>query len=336
MSWPKGRGVLAWALLSPHLALAQAHGATEGALALALQWNDEHRLAPTTQQDFERRLSERLGRPAFQPTATERELSVSWLGNQDSCRVQLHLVHGAQLEGSRLLTSPDGGCAAVLPALLTVSALLIESETAHERPDVAEPPPGAPAASAAPPEPLPVPVAPKLASSSPRFMLSLGGALLAGLSPRGELGPSASLLVLPTKALRTGVRVSGYLAREHGANPGLSLTHQSAALVVCTMPVASSFSLGLCGSGTLHRFGSRGLSLASPEQHHSYTWTAGVSGRGEWQLSKFFWWTAGAGPELAPRPLYFYYTRADARESTLFTQRRVSLSVWTGLTLGLP
>ena len=328
---------MAWALLTPHVALALGPARTEGAAVLGLQWNDNERLAPTTQQEFERRLSERLGRPAFEPTATERALSVSWLGKQDSCRVELHLVRGEQVEGSRSLESPGGSCAAVLPALLTVSALLIESESAREKAAVAdEPPPAAAEVSEAPPEPPRAPASSKLAGRRPRFMLSFGAAILAGLAPRGELGPSASLLVLPTPAARVGVGVSAYLTRGHGVSPGFSLAHQSVTLMGCFMPMASPLSLGLCGSGALHRFSSQGLSLVHPERQRSYTWTAGLAGRGEWQLTRHFWWTAAAGPELAPSPLYFYFTQADQRESTLFTQKRVSLSVWTGLSVGLP
>src|SRR5882724_5177202 len=149
-----GRGALAWALLAPTLALAEP-AAPAAAGGLGLRWSDPNALAPTTAHELESRLSERLGYPAFDEAATDHALAVSWQGSAEQCAVELQLVHGTEIEGTRRLESPSGDCRALIPALLTVAALLIESQKTEPPPAAPESSPPAPPVPSSAPEPPP-------------------------------------------------------------------------------------------------------------------------------------------------------------------------------------
>ncbi|HYJ08801.1 MAG TPA: hypothetical protein VEX18_07320, partial [Polyangiaceae bacterium] len=59
-----GRGAFALAMLAPALGFSQA-SSDRPTGSLALRWSDVSGLSPTSASDFEGRLAERLGRPAF-------------------------------------------------------------------------------------------------------------------------------------------------------------------------------------------------------------------------------------------------------------------------------
>src|SRR5690349_17928668 len=104
-----GRGAFAWAMLGPALAFAQPKASPEG--SLGLRWSDPNSLASLSESDFDARLSERLGHPAFDDAAgAEHALSVSWEGSPEQCRVELRLLRGTRIEGTRSLESPNGDC----------------------------------------------------------------------------------------------------------------------------------------------------------------------------------------------------------------------------------
>lgn len=323
-----GRGAFAWAMLAGALAFAQIAQGQSAVASLSLRWSDPSSLAATTEGEFEARLTERLGHPAFNPTETRYTLAVSWQGSPEQCRVELQLLREAEIEGTRLLESPSGDCRSLLPALLTVAALLIESRVSEP-----EPPPAA-APAPAPPEPV---VAPKPEPApEPLAFISLGAALGSGLAPKVELGPAVSLVFAPLRQLRVGVLGSFFFPRQYGASPGLSLGHGSLALLTCGMPLTGSFGLGLCGNATWHRWSSTGISLPHPESRHTSEWTTGLAVRAEWRLARRLWWVGHLGADIAPRPLYFYFTPAAGGETILFSQRRVAPAMFLGLTLELP
>jgi hypothetical protein len=311
------------------LAFAQAAPSARPSSALALRWHDPSALAATSAADFEARLSERLGRPAFDPAETRYALAVTWQGTPEQCQVELQLLQGAQVDGTRLLQSPSGDCRSLVPALLTVSALLIESRVEPEP----EPPPTPPQG----PQPAPGPAfsSPK-PPGEPRVLLSAGAVLGQGLAPKPELGPAVSVVVTPLRHARVGVLASLFLPHQYGASPGLSLGHESMALLVCGMPLTGTLALGVCGSGGLHRWRSRGISLAHPETRQSTAWTTGLSARAEWQLAGHLWWVGNLGADVATEPLYFYVTPAAGGQTVLYRQQRVAPSMFLGLTLELP
>jgi hypothetical protein len=288
-------------------------------------------LAATSAADFEARLSERLGRPAFDPTEARHALTVTWQGTPEQCRVELQLVQADQIDGTRLLESPSGDCRALLPALLTVSALLIEAHGDAE----AAPAPAAPVAPPAPPHPTPSIARPEPTSEG-RVLLSAGAMLSQGLAPKLELGPGLSVVVKPLRHLRVGALGAFFLAHQYGAAPGLSLGHDTVALLVCGMPLTGTLALGVCGSGALHRWSARGISLAHPETQQTSAWTTGLVLRGEWQLVRHVWWVGHVGADVATEPLYFYFTPPPGGESVLYRQQRVAPSLFLGLTLEVP
>jgi hypothetical protein len=316
-------------------ALASSQGAQGAAAAsgMSLRWSDPGALAATTEADFAARLSERLGHPAFNPAETRYTLAVSWQGSPEQCRVELQLLREAEIEGTRRLESPSGDCRSLVPALLTVAALLIESRPSEtEAEPASEPPKPAPT----PPSAAPVP-APKPQPAQHAFaFLSLGAALSSGLAPRLELGPAASLVFVPVRQLRLGAAGSLFFPHQYGAAPGFSLGHDSLALLACGMPLSGSFSLGLCGNATWHSWSSRGISLPHPESQHSSEWTTGLAVRAEWRLARRLWWVGHVGADVTPRPLYFYFTPAPGGESILFSQQRIAPALFLGLTLELP
>lgn len=317
--------------LVPSLVFAQTTPSAQPSSALALRWHDPSALAATSAADFEARLSERLGRPAFDSAETRNVLAVTWQGAPEQCRVELQLLQGAQVEGTRLLESPSGDCRSLVPALLTVSALLIESRGEHQAEPTPEPPP--------PPRPPPAKT-PALSQpkppSEPRVLLSAGAVLGQGLAPKTELGPAVSVVVTPLRHARVGLLGSLFLPHQYGASPGLSLGHESMALLVCAMPLTGTLALGVCGSGALHRWRSRGISLPHPETQQSTAWTTGLSVRAEWQLAGHLWWVGNLGADVATEPLYFYYTPAPGGQTVLYRQQRVAPSMFLGLTLELP
>ena len=328
-----GRGAFAWALLAPSLALAQSTADVGAANRPALRWRDPSSLAATGEAEFAARLSERLGHPAFDPAAAQHALAVTWQGSPEQCRVELQLLRGAEVEGTRLLESPSGDCRSLLPALLTVAALLIEPLPSEPEPEP-EPEPGPPA--------LPLPPSPQKSSpelAPPReatVLLSVGAALGSGLAPKLELGPAASLVFSPTRHLRVGAWGALFFPHEYGGAPGLSLGHYSAALLACGMPWSGSFGLGVCGNVAFHSWSSRGISLADAEARQTSAWTTGLAVRAEWQLARQLWWVGSLGADVATRPLYFYFTPAAGGEAVLFRQRRIAPALFLGLTLGLP
>lgn len=320
-------------MLAPTLAFAEgAPAPAPESSGLALRWSDPSSLAVTTESEFETRLSERLGHPAFDASTTQHALAVTWQGTPEQCRVELQLLRGAEVEGTRLLESPSGDCRSVLPALLTVAALLIESRAVEPAPE-----PVQPAIPPPPPPPPPAAVPPPSPPDRPALvMLSLGALLASGLAPRVELGPAVSVVVTPTRHLRVGLLGSISFPHQYGAGPALSLGHESAALLACGMPLSGSFGLGLCANLALHRFDSEGVSLPHPENHHTSTWAAGASVRAEWRLVRHLWWVGSVGGDVMTRPLYFYFTPAPGGESILFHQQRVAPALFLGLTLELP
>ena len=330
-----GPGAFAWAMLLPTLAAAQAAPAPA---SLSLRWNDPSSLAATSEAEFDARLSERLGHPAFNPSETHDTLAVTWQGTPEQCRVQLQLLRGNEIQGTRLLASPSGDCRSLVPALLTVAALLIESRPSEPAPEPALPPEPPPPPPPPPPQHI-APTAPPLAPTerpAPRVLLSLGAAVGSGLAPRLELGPAAALVVAPWRHVRLGALGSLFFEHQYGAGPGLSLDHDSLALLACGMPVTSALNLGLCGHATWHRWSSRGVSLRHPESRVSTQWTTGLSLRAEWRLTRRVWWVGHLGADVAPAPLYFYFTPAAGGERTLFRQRRVAPALFLGITLELP
>ena len=317
-------------MLAPSLALAQGPADVSAANGLALRWRDPNSLAATNEADFEARLSERLGHPAFNPVATQHALAVSWLGSPEQCRVELQLLHGAEVEGTRLLESPSGDCRSLLPALLTVAALLIESRPSEPLPEPAPPPPPTPPPS--PPKSPPNPDPQREAA----VLISVGAAVGSGLAPKLELGPAASLVFSPARHFRIGAWGALFFPHQYGAAPGLSLGHDSAALLACGMPLTGSFGLGVCGNVAFHSWSSHGISLPHSETHQASAWTTGLALLAEWRLVRQLWWVGSVGTDVATRPLYFFYTSAAGEENVVFRQRRIAPTLFLGLTLGLP
>lgn len=324
-----GRGAFAWALLAGALAFAPGAQGAQATTGLSLRWSDPNQLAATTEVDFEARLTERLGHPAFNPAEPRYALAVSWRGSPEQCRVELQLLNEAVVEGTRLLESPSGDCRSLVPALLTVAALLIESRPSEPEPEPAPPQP-APAPPAPPSAPKPEP------ARDPLAFISVGAALGSGLAPKVELGPAISLAFAPIRQLRLGLLGSFFFPHQYGASPGLSLGHDSLALLSCGMPLNGSFSLGLCGNATWHRWSSNGISLPHPRTQQTTEWTVGLALRAEWRLARHLWWVAHVGADIAPRPLYFYFTPPPGGETILFSQQRVAPALFLGLTLDLP
>jgi hypothetical protein len=315
-------------------ALAWGQVTTTGNPQLSLRWNDPGGLAPITQSELETRLSERLGRPAFSSDATAQALSVTWQGTAEQCQVQLQLVRGNQVEGTRHIESPNGDCRSLAPALLTVAALLIETRPEPE-PEPLETSAAAPTAeqreaAAQPPEPTPT------LRTEPALLVSLGGEVRALHSPRAELGPAAALVWTPFSRLRLGLRGAWFLQQEYGASPGMKLGHQTAALLGCGMPLTGPLNLGLCASTALHRWVAVGSGLPHPESTRTYAWTVGLGARAEWRLSHRLWWVADAGAEAATTPLYFYFVPPPGGEAVVFRQKRFAPLLFVGLTLELP
>jgi len=322
------RGVGAWLWLAPSLAFA----AEPASPTLSLRWSDPSGLAATSADEFASRLSERLGRTAFDPAQSERALAVTWQGSPEQCRIQLSLVKSGEVQGTRQLESPSGDCPSLVPALLTVAALLLEAQRAEPEPvDESAP---APAPAAAPPAPA-TPV-PPISAESPSILVSLGGALSSGFAPKLELGPAAALVWAPYPQLRLGAEGAILLRHQYGAGPGFELSHDRVGLLACGMPLHQSFALGVCASAALHLFTSQGISLPHPEQHHESSISVGANLRAEWQLTEHLWWVGHAGADVNARPLYFYYSTAPGGQLTLFRQRSVSPMLLLGLTLALP
>jgi hypothetical protein len=317
-------------MFAPTLALAAGEPAEAKPSGLGLRWNDPTSLAATTEVDFDARLSERLGHPAFEPTATQDVLTVSWQGTPEQCRVELQLLHITEVEGTRLLESPSGDCRSLLAPLLTIAALLIESRLT-EAPYTPQPPAVAP-----PPPPKPEIPAKKPPAHPAWVMLSAGAALGSGLTPKLELGPAAAVVVAPHRYFRVGLAGSVFFPHQYGAGPGLSLGHESGALLACGMPLSGSLGLGVCANAALHRYSSRGISLPHPESHHTSAWTAGFALRAEWRLVRHLWWVGSVGTDVTTRPLYFYFTPAPGGQNILFRQQRVAPALFLGLTLELP
>lgn len=320
---------MAWLLLAPSLSLAAPTSATPTA-GLGLRWSDPSALAPTTEADFDAHLSERLGHAAFDRSVSEQALSVVWQGSAEQCQVELSLVNGAEVQGTRLLQSPAGDCATLLPAVLTVAALLVEAHQAEPAPTAtppeSPPPPPPPAATPAPaPEP-----------SQPTLLVSLGGAVASGFAPKVELAPAAALVWVPWAPLRVGAEGELFFDHQYGNGPGFSLAHNRLALLLCGMPQHGNLALGLCGNAALHRTTSEGISLTHTETHHATTLSLGAGLRAEWRLTSHLWWVAHAGADVTLRQLYFYYTPSPGGELTLFRQQRVMPQALLGLTLELP
>jgi hypothetical protein len=331
-----GRSAFAWTWLA-RAAFAQPlpEGATERLpLALQLEWQDPSALAPTTKVDFEAQLSSRLGRPAFEGEPGGQALAVSWQGRPEQCRVELGLVSDAGVVGTRVLDSPNGDCRALLPALLTVAALLIESRP-HE-PEAPEPMPPLPP-STPPPRPAAL-EAPHGAPppAQPWVLLSLGAEVGSGLVPEMELGPAAQVAVTPLPHLRVGLGGSVYLPRHFSAGPGIRLNHATVGAFACGMPLSAPLGLGVCGTVKLHRLESTGVSLARPETQRSLVPTLGLALRVEWRLVRRLWWVGSIGADAPTKPIYFYFTPAAGGESILFRQHRLAPSAIVGLTLELP
>jgi hypothetical protein len=316
------------------LGSAVSWGQAAGGAQLSLRWNDPGALAPLTQSELETRLTERLGRPAFDSSATDRALSVSWQGTAEQCQVELQLVRGDEVEGTRHIESPSGDCRSLAPALLTVAALLIEAraEPDPDPPRESSPPapPIEPEAAAVPPPP-PAPLQPE-----PTLLVSLGGEVSALHSPRAAIGPAAELMWTPLSHVRLGLRAAWFLEQEFGASPGLKLAHQTAALLGCGMPLTGALNLGLCASTALHRWTTEGLGLPHPEVARTYSWTIGAGARAEWRLARRLWWVADAGIEAAPAPLYFYFVPPPGGQAVVFRQNRIAPLLFVGLTLELP
>jgi hypothetical protein len=324
-------------MLAPALAFGQPASAGSG--SLALRWSDPNGLAPSSGAEFEARLAERLGRPAFDAeAAARRTLAVSWEGTPEQCRVELQLLRDGKVEGTRRLESPTGDCKSLAPALLTVSALLIESSDAEPQaeaePEPAPEPEQAPAASAEEPQRPESP--PHGSARVPFALLSLGAQLGSGLAPRLELGPAAVFVLAPLRHVRVGATVAYYVPHEYGTRPGFELGHASAGLLACGMPVTGSLGVGLCASTTGHRFASTGTALPRPVATQTLSWSVGLSARAEWRLVRSLWWVGSFGADLTPEPLYFYFQPAPGGETILFEQRRLVPLLFLGLTLELP
>lgn len=323
---------MAQLLLLPSLALGRTPGDEQG--PLGLRWSDPYQLAPTTEQEFASQLAARLGRPAFVEDANEPTLSVTWQGTSERCRVELSLTRAAGVEGTRVIESPSGDCPSLVPALLTVSALFVESYEGARSPEPAPPEPSpAPPAVAAPPRPAP-------AASTPRsralLLLSIGGTLSSGFVPKLEIGPAAAATWAPLRHLRFGVEGSLFIGHDYGEGPGLSLDHQRGALLVCGMPLSGRLGLGLCGNWGLHHFSAAGTSLARAEAHGLTAFSVGAVLRAEWQLTRRFWWVGHAGADVATRPLYFYYATAAGEREKLFEQGRINPFFLLALSLEVP
>lgn len=303
----------------------------------ALRWNDPGGLAPTTQQDFAERLAARMGHAVFDSSADEPALAVNWSGSSERCAVELQIVSGSQVEGSRMIQSPGGDCRALVPALLTVAALLVEARNVEVEP--IPPPPVEPPKPDPPPavRKPPVPVRPESPRpSAPTLLMSLGAGLDIGLAPRLELGPAAAVVFSPSSHLRLGAQAALFFPHQYGSRPSLSLAHQSGGLLACVMPLTGWFALGLCSDALLHNWRSTGISLPRPAARRTASWTWGLAARAEWRLTGRVWWVGSLGASVLTRPLYFYYTTAPGDEATLFRQRRVAPTSFLGLSLELP
>ena len=200
MRSPLGRRAFAWALLGS--AFAWAEVTLGSAPGLSLRWSDPSGLAPLSQGELETRLSERLGHTAFDDNASQRALSVSWQGSAEQCRVELQLVRGNEVEGTRRIESPSGDCRSLGPALLTVAALLIESrpepasEPAEVRPTAQPTHTRRAPAHQRRPQRLSEPSHscwPAWASKSPP-----------GMQPKAELGPAAAVVWTPIRGCDWG------------------------------------------------------------------------------------------------------------------------------------
>lgn len=322
-------------LLAPALALADP--AAVGPSAIGLHWSDAVGLAPTTEDEFDAQLTERLGRPAFSQGQVADVLSVAWQGSPEQCQVQLSLVRGSQVEGTRLIESPNGDCDSLVPALLTVAALLVESRQTALAREAALATPAAVTPSE-PSAPSARPATPGASSSSPPplALLSLGASLSSGFAPKLELGPAAVVAWSPVASARIGAAGALFFGHQYGENPGMSLAHGRAALLVCGMPVSARVGLGLCGNVALHHFSAAGISLPRAEAHSLSTWSVGAELRAEWRLTRRFWWVGQAGADWATRPLHFYHTTATGARSQLFEQRRINPGLLLALSLELP
>lgn len=301
--------------------------------SLGLRWNDPNLLAPTTEREFDAQLATRLGRPAFVAGADDPTLSVTWQGTAEHCRVELFLTRAKAVEGTRVIESPSGDCQALVPALLTVSALLVESYESEQAADAAPPSPAPPAPPRASPEAAPRHPPPR---SEARALLSLGGALSSGFVPKLEIGPAAAVTWAPVRPVRVGVAASWFIGHDYGERPGLSLSHQRATLLVCGMPRSGDLGVGLCGNVGLQHFHATGTSLAHSDDRSVATWSVGAELRAEWRLTRRWWWVGQVGADVAAHPLYFYYLAADGRPKNLFEQRRVNPVLLLALSLELP
>jgi hypothetical protein len=323
------RGASACLLLAPALTLA----AGAPSAGLSLRWSDPNGLGATTAEEFEARLSERLGHKAFDPALADRTLSVSWQGSPDRCRVELSLVRSGEIEGTREIESPNGDCPGLVPALLTVAALLVEAEQPAP-PGTATSPPPPPARS-----PPPTPTAPRPAEPPIRdqaaVLVSVGGALTSGFAPELELAPAAALVWTPSPHLRLGLEGALFLERRYGDDPGFSLNHQRAGLLACGMPLHDQLALGFCANAALQFFTSEGASLPHPKTRHATTISVGGGLRAEWRLASHWWWVGQVGADASTRRLYFYYTRSLGGETTLFRQPRVMPTLLLGLAFEL-
>jgi hypothetical protein len=317
-------------------ALAWGQVAATDSAQLSLRWSDPGGLAPITQSELETRLTERLGRPAFDSNATARALSVTWQGTAEQCQVELQLLRGNQVEGTRHIESPNGECRSLTPALLTVAALLIEVRPEPEpAPEPLESPPAAPTAEEREAAEQPQGPVPTLRTEA-ALLVSLGGEVRALHSPRAEIGPAAALVWTPFSHFRLGLRGAWFLQREYEASPGMRLGHQTAALLGCGVPLTGPLNLGLCASTALHRWTTVGSGLPHPESARTYSWTVGLGVRAEWRLSRRLWWVADAGAEAATAPLYFYFVPPPGGEAVVFRQKRFAPLLFVGLSLELP
>lgn len=302
---------------------------------LGLRWMDPDKLAPTSAREFAARLSERLGRPAFSESSAEQVLAVAWRGTPDACSVELQVTRGAELQGTRQIDSPSGDCRALAPALLTVAALLIESEQADDGPSPEAPQPSPPTPSAPPATPS---SPPEIGGSGaqpgrePRALFSAGAVLGAGFAPKLELAPSLALAVTPFPRTRIAVDAAIFFRHQYGATPGLALSHESLRLSGCAMPLSGDLGLGVCASVAAHRVSASGVSLLHEENRHELSASLGAAFRVEWRLLRRVWWVGQLGVDVAPEPLYFYYTDAPGDQVTLFTQSRLSPFLFLGLT----
>ncbi len=260
---------------------------------------------------------------------------MTWQGTPERCRVELSLVRAEGVEGTRVIESPRGDCRSLVPALLTVSALLVESYESARAEEAAPPPKPSPVAPQAPVPAPPAPMEPPRRSDA-RVLVSFGGALSAGFVPKLELGPAAAAVWAPLPFVRLGVAGSIFIGHDYGDGTGLSLDHRRAALLVCGMPLSDNFGLGLCGNLGLHHFDVAGTSLPHPDAHSLVTWSVGAELRAEWRLTRRLWWVAHAGADVATKPLYFYYLTAGGDSKILFEQGRVNPAVLVALSLEVP